>query len=210
MGTPLLRHWRGRGLRWVATIALAVLAGALAAATVHRAEQARAAYGESRRVPVARSDLAVGDHLDESTVDWVERPAVVVPDGVADDPLGRVAVASIAAGEVLLDRRLSGSGTGPGGLLEPGARALAVPLDAGAPELAVGDRVDLYAPDLGSAGLADVARGRLSAADRVARGALVIAVGETTATLAVTATEAPGVAGALLDAALVLALVAPG
>jgi Flp pilus assembly protein CpaB len=210
VGTPLLRPWRGRGLRWAATVVLAVLAGALAAATVDRAEQARAAYGVARRVPVATTDLGVGEAVGEADVEWADLPVALIPEGAADDPVGRIVVEPLVRGEVVLDRRLSTGGTGPGALLAPGDRALAVPLGAGSPSLSVGDRVDLFAPSTSSADLADVARGRLTAADRVAKGSLVISVDDTAATIGVGSTEAAGVAGALLDGTLVLALVAPG
>ena len=64
------------------------------------------------------------------------------------------------------------------------------------------------APSAGSLG--DAARAQSGGARRVARDALVVAVDDRTATIAVAAAEAPGVAGALLDGALTIALVGPG
>ena len=84
-----------------------------------------------------------------------------------------------------------------------------MPTDTASPTVAVGDRVDAYASvSVGS--LSDVARAQAGGARRVARDALVVAVDDRTATIAVAAAEAPGVAGALLDGALTIALVGPG
>jgi Flp pilus assembly protein CpaB len=210
VGTPLHRLLRGRGLRWALTVVLAVGAGTLAAGTVQRAEQARAAYGESRRVPVATGDLEVGAELGAADVGWADLPVALLPDGVADAPNGRIVTEPVVRGEVILERRLSG-GTSHGtiALIGPGRRAVAVPTDTAAPTLAVGDRVDAYASDsVGS--LSDAARARAGGARRVARDALVVAVDDRTATIAVAAAEAPGVAGALLDGALTIALVGSG
>jgi Flp pilus assembly protein CpaB len=196
-------------------VALAVVVGSLVAGTVHRAEATRAAFGELRRVPVARSDVAVGDEVEVGDVAWTDLPTALVPPGVAPEPEGRVASEPIAAGEVVLDRRLSGSGSGPVALVPPGGRALALPVDASTPALAVGDRVDLYTPaELAGASLgtdvADAARGVAQGARRVARGATVVAVDAEAVTVAVRASEAAAVARAVLDGAVVVALVGPG
>lgn len=208
MGTPLHRLVRGRGLRWAATLVLALLAGTLAAATVQRAEQTRAGYGTTRRVPVAVHDLAVGAELAEADVTWSDLPAVIVPDGVADEPVGRVATEPIVRGEVVLGRRLSGSGATA--LVAPGRRALAVPVEAAPPGLAAGDRVEAYAPATSGGSLAELARAQGSGARRVARDALVVALDERSVTVSVAAADAPGLAAAVLDGALTLAVVAPG
>jgi len=211
VGTPLHRLRRGRGLRWVVTVVLAVVAGTLAAGTVQRAEQARAAYGESRRVPVATGDLEVGAEVGDADVGWADLPLALLPDGVADAPTGRIVTEPVVRGEVILERRLSeGTGHGTAALIGAGRRALAVPTDTASPKLAVGDRVDAYASGSVGGSLSDVARAQAGGARRVARNALVVAVDDRTATIAVAAAEAPAVAGALLDGALTIALVGPG
>jgi Flp pilus assembly protein CpaB len=211
VGTPLHRLVRGRGLRWAATVALAVVAGALAAATVQRAEQTRAAYGETRRVPVAVTDLPVGRQLTDADLGWTQLPAALIPDGVADDPSGRVVAEPVARGEVVLERRLAGGATdGASALIAPGRRALAVPIESTPPGLGVGDRVEAYAPATSGGSLADLARAQGSGARRVARDALVIAVDERSATVSVDGSDAAALAAALLDGAVTVALVAPG
>lgn len=211
MGTPLHRLGHGRGLRWAATLVLAVVAGTLAAATVQRAEQARQGYGTTRAVPVASRDLAVGAEITEADLTWTDRPTATVADGVADEPVGRVVTEPIARGEVVLGRRLSGGGSGgAAALVAPGRRALAVPLEVTPPGLAIGDRVEAYATGTSGGSLADLARSQGSGARRVARDALVVALDDRSVTVSVAGADAPGLAAALLDGALLLALVAPG
>jgi len=211
VGTPLHRLGRGRGLRWAATLVLAVVAGSLAAATVQRAEQARHDLGDTRQVPVAAIDLGVGEVLTTADVTWTDRAVATVPEGAAEAPVGRVATEAIARGEVVLERRLSaGSADGTAALVAPGRRALAVPLESTPPGLAVGDRVEAFAPSTSGGSLAELARSQGSGARRVARDALVVAIDERSVTVSVTGADAPGLAAALLDGALALALVSPG
>jgi hypothetical protein len=211
VGSPLHRLARGHGLRWALAVVLAVVAGSVAAATVQRAEQARAAYGEARRVPVAAADLTVGTELTEGDLAWIDVPTGLVPDGVADTPVGRTVTEPVVRGEVLVERRLSGGATtGPADLVGPGRRALAVPADAAPPGLVVGDHVEAYAPSTSGGSLTDLARAQGSGARRVARDGLVVAVDDRSVTVSVAGVEAPGLAAALLDGALTLALVTPG
>ncbi len=211
MGSPLHRLARGHGLRWGLAVVLAVVAGCLAAATVQRAEQVRAAYGESRRVPVAATDLTVGTELTDADIAWRDVPTGLVPDGVADAPVGRVVTEALVGGEIVVERRLSpGAATGAAALVGPGRRALAVPVEAAPPGLEVGDRVEAYAPATTGGSLADLSRAQGSGARRVARDALVIAVGDRSVTVSVSGGEAAGLAAAVLDGALTLALVTPG
>ena len=206
MGTLLVgpgrRLRRGRRrplLRWTATAAAAVLAGALAAGAVARADAARAAYGTLVEVPVARRSLAVGDVVGSADVAVRALPEIMVPEGVADDPVGRAVGDAIVAGEVVLDARLAGSGAGPASRLEPGHRALAIPVDDRSLVLRAGDRVDVLAAEVGAT----------AGARRVARAAEVLAVDPLVVTVAVDAGAAPGVARAVLDGAVALALVGP-
>lgn len=212
MGSPLLRAWRGRGLRWAVAVVLAVCAGALTAATVSRAEAARSAYGRTALAPVATVDLRVGDTVSAGDITVRALPSALVPPQAAVDPVGRVVTEPVAAGEVVLERRLAGGGEGLGALLDPGRRAVAVPLDAAPAGVAVGDRVDLYAPTAATsaAELAALARGGPGSARRLAAGALVVAVDDRSATVSVTGAEAAATAQAVLDGAVAVALVAPG
>ena len=189
--------------RWLAAAALAVMAGAVTAHVVGDAEATRQAYATRRSVPVVVRDLAPGATITSSDVEFRDRPALAVPDGVAAEPMGRVVRDRLLAGEVVVEARLAGSGSGPGALLSPGRRALALPRDEVRVQLTIGDRVDVLAPDaLGPAGGSATAR-------RVARAAEVLAVDDTTLTVGVQSVEAPAVARAVLDGAVAVALVAP-
>jgi Flp pilus assembly protein CpaB len=204
-----VRHGRFRRrpvVRLAATVLLAVAAGALAASAVGRAEAARAAYGTTVAVPVARHDLAAGRVVAAADVEWRDLPVGVVPAGAATEPVGRVVRDAVVAGEVVLQVRLGGAGTGATALLRSGQRAVAVPIDDRSLRVSVGDRVDVLAPDdlTGTGGAASS-----SGAVRVARNAEVLAVDELTVTLGVLAGEAPGVSRAVLDGAVALALVGP-
>jgi Flp pilus assembly protein CpaB len=194
-------------------VVLAVVAGVLTASTVQRAEEVRAGYGERRTVAVAVADLPVGAEITDADVRWVELPAAAIPAGAAGDPAGRVVSEPIVEGEVIAERRLGGADLdGPVALVAPGGRALAIPVDAATPALAVGDRVDAFSPVevVGTGSAAEVARSATPGARRIAREARVLAIDDQAVTIAVTATEAPAVARAVLDAAVVLAMVAPG
>lgn len=182
-------------------LVLAALAGVVAARSVGRAEQLRAAYGTTRAVPVAARDLAPGQVVAVDDLRWEDRPTGLLPDDPAPDPVGRTLLQPVAAGEVVLRRRLLDGAGGPLALVPPGGRALAVPVAATAPSLRVGDRVDVLAADAGAVA---------SGARRVAREATVVAVADDRVTVAVTASEAPAVARASLDGLVALALVAPG
>jgi Flp pilus assembly protein CpaB len=124
-----------------------------------------------------------------------DRPLAVVPDGaVTDAPVGLVATADLVLGEVVVQARLAPEGlAGVAALVPDGWRALAVPtsasgLGAPVPPLAVGDRVDVLAPDV------------------VAADALVVDVEETAVTVAVPADDAPALAEAVAGAVVTLAL----
>ncbi len=210
MGTPIHRLVRGRGLRWAATVVLAVIAAAVATASVQRAEAARAAFGEIRRVPVATGELALGLEVADADVAWVDLPVVLIPAGVAEAPVGRVVTEPIAPGEVVLERRVSADADSGAAVVGAGHRALAVPVEAAPPGLEVGDRVDAYAPGSSVGSLAEVARGQGAGARRLTRDALVVAVDDRVVTIAVEGADATAVAGGLLDGAVVLALVGAG
>jgi pilus assembly protein CpaB len=191
-------------LRRLLVLGLAALVGTVVATTVQRADAARAAWGRSRPVVVAVRDLPPGHVLDDGDTEVVAMPAPVVPDGaLARVAPGRVVRAGVFEGEVLSRRRLSAPGVeGAAALVPAGARAVAVPVEAGsAPALAVGQRVDVV-------GLVAV-DGVPEAAVLVA-GAPVVEVGELAVTLAVAPEAVPRVAAALASGTVTLALVGQG
>jgi hypothetical protein len=195
-----LRSRRSRRRLLLSTV-LALVAGGLAATAVARAEQVAQGYGELVEVPVVVRAVPAGSVVVGPDVERRWLPRAVVPRGVAGEVVGRVAADALHPGEVLLEARLGGAGVGPASLLQAGQRAVVVPLDERSLTLAVGDRVDLLAPD-------DTTSSPV-AARRVARAAAVVAVDEVQVTVAVTLAELPGVARAVLDGAVALALVGP-
>jgi Flp pilus assembly protein CpaB len=210
VGSLVSRLSDRRTLRWAVTLVVAAAAGLAAATFVQQAEQVRADYGERRTVAVASGDLAVGHEVGAHDVSWVERPIALVAGDPAPDPVGRVVATPVAAGEVVLERRLAGPGaTGPLALAAPGSRLVTVPAGQPMPPLALGDRVDVYTPIV-AAGSAASSGPSLSGARRVARDAVVVSLDDEGVTLSVTPTEAPASARAVLDGAVTLVLTVPG
>ena len=130
----------------------------------------------------------------------------MVPDGaVTSDAEGRVVVAPVAAGEVLLERRLAPAGlTGVAALVPAGHRAVAVPVDVAlgvaSPEVRVGDRVDVLA-------VFEVTDAGEPPAGVVAGAVSVVAVDEQSVTVAVRDDDAPRVAFAAARGTVALAVV---
>jgi hypothetical protein len=195
-----LRSRRSRRRLLLSTV-LALVAGGLAATAVARAERVVQGYGELVEVPVVVRAVPAGSVVDDQDVERRSFPRAVVPQGVAGEVVGRVAADALQPGEVVLEARLGGAGAAPAALLQAGQRAVVVPLDERSLALVVGDRIDLLAPDDTTASPV--------AARRVARSAVVVAVDEVQVTVAVTLAELPGVARAVLDGAVALALVGP-
>ena len=202
---PLLLRLRRRPTPyWLATGLLAIATGLAVSTVTGRAEAAFERYGTSQRVAVAARDLVAGETIGRGDVELREVPSGLVPDGALDEiPAGQTVRAPVYAGEVVVAARLAPLGLrGTAALLPTGARAIAVPVDAATGlALDIGDSVDVL-----------VALDPSVAADEpavtVARGAVVVAVGEASVTIAVTADEAPRLAFALSQGTVTLALVA--
>ena len=93
--------------------------------------------------PVPRGSVLTGDALELATV-----PSRFAPPGALRDlgaANGRIAVADLAAGEILTNLRLAGGGSGAtASLVTPGLRAVQVPV-AAAVGVTPGDLVDVIA-----------------------------------------------------------------
>jgi Flp pilus assembly protein CpaB len=197
-------------LRWLVVFAVAGLTGVLSARVVDSARAAQARWGTGRSVVVVVRAVAAGDPIEAGDVEVRPLPPAALPDAaVSDAPVGRVAVADLYPGEVLVADRLAPGGRhGPAALLPPGDRALAVPSGPGTPPLHVGDTVDvlatydplLFDPASDPAGLT-------AGGGAVATGALVIDVSDGAVTVALEPEEASLVALALAQGAVTLALV---
>jgi len=187
---------------WLLAAALAALTTVVVSGLVGRADAAVSRWGDLRAVVVATSDVAAGEEIEAGDVTVEERPASLVPkDALGEEPVGRVATAAIAAGEVVVGARVAPGGVGRlAALLPPSGRGMAIPLDRTPMALAVGDVVDLLATfDPGVAGDGDPTF-------PVARAAVVIDVGEDAVTVAVGEAEAPPVAFALANGIVTLTL----
>lgn len=195
----LARARHRRTVRWMSVALLALVASLTTRSMLDDAARQRARWGRFTTVAVATRDLAPGAIVGANDIAFVERPDALVADDPAIEPVGRSVTAPIARDEIVLARRLSGGGSGPVALLDPGAVAFAVPVDPSTPPVRAGDRVDVFAA---------VESGSRSTvgATRVAHRATVVSVNERTVLVGVDGAMATVVARALLDAAVVLAL----
>ena len=126
---------------------------ALAAVVVMRAyarrlDVVRPDGGPPASLVAAVEDVARGDVLTEEMLELVTLPSRFAPPGAMRDvarAAGRIAIADIAAGEVVTTLRLAGTDSGPtASLVPPGMRAVQVPV-ADAVGVKPGDLVDVIA-----------------------------------------------------------------
>lgn len=191
---------------WMVGAAAAGLAGERALDAGRAAAEARSAWGDSVDAAVAVHDLEVGDVVGDDDVLVEPRPRAMVPEGALDEePIGRVVVAPVLAGEVVPARRVAPDGLrGTSALVPAGHRAVAVPLETGlgvvSPAVRVGDRVDVLATF-------DVGGGDEPPTGTVADAVTVIAVDDVSVTVAVPVDAAPRVAFAAARGTVALAIV---
>jgi Flp pilus assembly protein CpaB len=190
-----------RRLLLVTTVVGSVLA---VAAQLHAAAAARQRWGEARPVVVARRDLAPGEIIDAAAVEVRRLPVAAVPARAMNDPpIGSVVRYPIAAGEAVLSKRIAPQGLhGVAARVPEGDRAVAVPAaKTGRPPLEVGDQVDVMAV----VATPDQPDGAVPVAPLV-EDAVVVDVGEESVSVAVPTAEAPTLAYAVTQGAVVLAL----
>ena len=158
---------------------------------------------------VAAVALEVGTVVEIDDIELRSLPSATLPAQVvtdADNVVGRQVTATIFVGEPVLDGRLAPEGlVGIAAATPTGWSAFALPTEARLPAAAVGHRVDLYAPHPTS-GVAGSAGG---SSERIAHGAVVVAVDDQRVTVAVAPGDAPGVAAALIGSTVVLAVAGP-
>ncbi len=197
---PLRTRLPRRAVPWyAAAVALTVLTAGFVHGALQRAATAEAAYGTTRTAVVATAEVPAGDPVDRSVATVRSLPRALVPDGAATSvPGGRRTLVALSPGEILLERRLTGSdAAGPAGLLGPDERAVPVPIAVPGLPLAVGDRVDLVAGGAPGGGIEGDLPVGPSGPDVVTTDALVLATDEETVVVAVPARAAPDVAAAL-------------
>lgn len=199
----LARLGRRPALWWVATILLSALTAQVVTGALGRAEAGAARYGTTTAVLVTTRAVEAGEVLGPDAAEIRDVPAGFVPPGAAGaDALGRRATGTLHEGEVVHVERVA-----PGGLsvvaarLPPGTRGIAVPTDAGALPLVVGDHVDVLAT------VADVATATSGPpVATLAPGAVVVDVQEAAVTVAVPEDDAARVAYAVATGIVALAL----
>ncbi|CAB4578175.1 MAG: hypothetical protein F2567_01765 [Actinobacteria bacterium] len=189
--------------RWFITTCIALASLWWTIATVHTAERDSSAWGDRKTVSVAANDLEPGHIITTDDIHFALRPTIMLPGDLADSPVGRTVIRSIARDEIVIERRLAGGGiSGPAALLGDNSVAFAIPRDASTPVLSVGNYVTLFAP---SEIASTAARGNGPAA-RVADRAVVVAVNEKSLMVGVDPRDASSVARALLSTSVIVAL----
>ena len=130
------------------SVACALAAAVVMQAYARRLDAVRPDGGPPVAVVVATTHLARGVVLTESSIELVTLPSRFAPPGALRDlarAAGRIAVADIAAGEIVTDLRLAGARSGPTASVVPaGMRAVEVPV-ASAVGVRPGDLVDVIA-----------------------------------------------------------------
>ena len=185
---------------WVAVGLLAAVTASTVRSSLERAAVAESRYGDLRDVAVVVRPVERGAALRDGDVRSERRPSALLPDGAASDvsdAVGRVTLADLVPGDVVVGTRLAPHGRRGAGALRPaGRRAVAVPGGAGRPPLRAGDLVDV---------LATLADGETLV---VVTGATVVDVDDQRdlVTIAVRPDDAPAVASAVATAAVTLAL----
>ncbi len=188
-------------LRLVLAVVLALLAGLAVHRATARAAATTATYGELAPAWVVAEPVRAGEPIAAGAAERVERPADHVPAGaVGDDPTGRLAVADLVPGELVLDGRLAdGRRSGAAALVPEGWRAIALPVREARLPVEPGHRVDVVAVlDTGSR-----SGGSVLAAD-----AIVVHAEERATTVAVPAERVPDITAAMVSGYVFLALVA--
>ena len=189
---------------WSLVALLAVLTATVVGGMAGRARAEAARYGSLRTAAVARRPVAAGTVLRPADVSEERVPAAFLPEDwvrSAPEVVGRTVVVPLFPGAPVVRGQVAPWGVeGVAALLPPGARAVAVPTGGAAPKLRTGDVVDLLATlD------AELEAGEEPTVE-VATGALVVDVGEESATVAVAPAEARRIAFALTTGAVSLAL----
>lgn len=202
------RLTRSAAVYWVAVAALAAVTGLTAARLVGGAEAAAARYGSLRPVVVASRPVAMGAVVGPGDVAVRDVPASFLPERhlpAAADAVGRIAVVALFPGVPLVRDHLAPDGLrGVAALLPPGTRAVAVPGGGASAPVRTGDVVDVLATFDPSS--ASSASGAAEPTFAVAAGALVVDVGDDSATVAVGPEEAKRVAFAVAHGVVTLAV----
>lgn len=158
------------------SVVCALAAALVMRAYAHRLDTVRPDGGPPISVVAATTDVARGAVLTEAALEVVTMPSRFVPPGAMRDlarATGRIAVADIAAGEIVTELRLAGARSGPTSSLVPaGMRAVQVPV-ASVVGVKPGDLIDVIATFGGGGAHTEVAGEAIEvlAVDRASGGA---------------------------------------
>ena len=194
LALTVARLRRSTAFTLAAAASAAALTGITTAGMLSDAAAARDRWGDVASVAVVVRDLAPGAVIGPGDVRGEQRPRQLLPHGTLDDEaaIGRVALAPLVAGDVVVEARLGAD------LLPAGWRAIAIPPpgSGGHPDVAVGDRVEIL--DVGGLDTMAIAEG------------IVVAVRaeDGMVTVGVAAEAGPRVAYAAVAGTAVLALTA--
>ena len=202
--SQLVRVRAGRTrTRWLFTSLVALVALGWTVSTVNSARSDIEKWGQRRSIPVANVDLEPGHVIRADEITLASRPVAMLPDDVAESPIGRTVTRSVAQGEPIIERRLAGGATtGPASLLDQDSVGFAISVDSATPVLHVGDSIALFAP---SESVSTSNRGQ-GPAVRVTREAVVLALSEKSVMVGVSSSEASAVAQALLATSVIIGL----
>lgn len=200
----LRRVARSAAVFWVAAAALAAVTALAAARLVGQAEASAARYGSLRPVVVSTRPVEMGAVLRATDLEVRLVPATLLPDdhvAAMADAVGRTVVVALFRGLPVVRGHLAPEGVrGVAALLPPGTRAVAVPAGGASAPVRTGDLVDVLA----TFALTPSDTGEPTFA--VATAALVVDVGEDSATVAVGPDEARRVAFAVTQGTVTLAV----
>jgi hypothetical protein len=177
---------------WAVVIVLAASLALLVARSVGRAEAAVDGWGTARTVLVVNEPVAAGDRL-AASVREARWPAALVPATARTEVApGDRAAAALDVGAVLTDAAVRPPDA------DPERRSVAIEVAEVPAPVAVGDRVDLWAPTPDGAGTGGDAR-------RIAAAAEVLDRSDRALVVAVARDEVAAVAAATADGRIVVA-----
>jgi hypothetical protein len=136
---------RWRVGRWAAAVVAGLVAAWVVAGAAAEAESARARWGTTLDVVVARHHLEVGEVITADAVEMISAPARLVPPAaLRTEPIGGRVTTRVEPGEILVDHRVTNRpGSAASLTLPEGTRGVVV--DRAEVHGEVGDMVELHA-----------------------------------------------------------------
>jgi Flp pilus assembly protein CpaB len=194
---------RSPRLIWACIIACAIICGFTVQHTVKAADLKEKRFGTLVNAYVATRNISPGHMFEGRDINKRTFPKAVLTDNVVtESPIHHASLISLSKGEIILRSHISPYGLqGAAALLPPEHRAIAVPVNAGTPEVHVGDNVDVIV-SFDQA----VVDATSSPALTIAQDAKVLAVDDQNITIAVLRGEVEKVTFALTNGTVALVL----